>query len=39
MEKVFDTLQCPEERKVGFAGFYLREEADLWWATMRNKQY
>jgi len=39
MEKLFDTLQCPEEWRVGFAGFYLREEADLWWATVRKKQY
>ena len=37
MRKLFDVLQYPEERRVGFAGFYLREEADLWWATVRNK--
>jgi len=39
MEKLFDALQCPEEWRVGFTGFYLREEADLWWATVRNRQY
>ena len=37
MEKLFEVLQCPEEWRVGFAGFYLREEADLWWAMVRNR--
>jgi len=30
MEKLVDTLQCPEEWKVGFAVFYLKDKADLW---------
>jgi len=37
MEKLFDTLHYPEEWRVGFVGFHLREEADLWWATVRNR--
>ena len=39
MKKLFDAPQCPEEWRVGFAGFYLRGKADLWWATIRNRQY
>ena len=29
MEKLFDALQCPEGRKVGFAVIYLKNKADL----------
>ena len=36
MEKLFDALQCPEEWKVGFAVFYLKDKANLWWATARK---
>ena len=32
-------LQYPEEWSIGFVGLYLGEEAGLWWATARNKQY
>ena len=39
MEKLFDVLQCPEEWKVGFAVFYLKDKADLWWATVRERQH
>ena len=39
MEKLFDALQCPKELRVGFNRFDLREEGDLWWATVRNRQY
>ena len=39
MEKLFDALQYPEEWKVGFAVFYLKDKANLWWATMRERQY
>jgi len=38
MEKLFDALQCPEEWKVGFAVFYLKDKVDLWWATVRERQ-
>jgi len=24
---------------VGFDGFYLRDEVNLWWAIIRNRQY
>ena len=30
MEKLFNVLQCPEEWRIGFVGFYLKEEANLW---------
>ena len=39
MEKLFDAPQYPEELRVGFAGFYLMDKADLWWAIIRNRQY
>jgi len=39
MEKLLYVLQCLKEWRVGFAGFYLREDADLWWAIVRNRQY
>ena len=29
MKKLFDALQCPEEWRIGFPGFYLRDEADF----------
>jgi len=29
MEKLFDALKCPEEWRVGFAEFYLKEEANI----------
>jgi len=38
IEKLFDALRCPEEWKVGFAVFYLKDKADLWWATVRKRQ-
>jgi len=37
MENLFDALQCPEEWKVGFDAFYLKDNADLWWATVRER--
>ena len=39
MEKLFDVLQCPEEWKVGITVFYLKDKADLWWATVRERQH
>jgi len=39
MEKLFDTLSCPEGWRVGFAGFCLNNDADLWCSTLRNRQY
>jgi len=39
IEKLFDALQCHEEWKVGFAMFYLKDKADLWWAMMSERQY
>ena len=39
MEKLFDALQCPEEWKVGFAIFYVKDKADLEWATVWERQH
>jgi len=36
MVKLFDALQCPEEWKMGFVVFYLKDKADLWWAIVRE---
>jgi len=36
MEKLFDTLQCLEELKVGFEVFYFKDKADLWWVTVQK---
>ena len=38
MKKLFNALQCPEDWKVGFAVFYLKDKVDLWWGTMRERQ-
>ena len=39
MEKLFDALQFPKESRVVFIVLYLKDEANLWWATVRWKQY
>ena len=39
MEELFDALQCSKEWKVGLAVFYLKNKVDLWWPTVREKQY
>ena len=39
MKKLFDTLQCPEEWKVGFTVFYLKDKADLWWTTVKERKH
>jgi len=36
IEKLFDALQCSKDCMEGFAIFYLKDEADLWWATIRE---
>jgi len=37
IEKLFDALQCLKEWRIRFAVFYLKDEADLWWATMQQR--
>ena len=39
MEMLFDALECPEKWRVGFAVFYLRDEANLWRATVQERHY
>ena len=31
MEKIFNSTECPESKKVDQAVFYFRGKADLWW--------
>jgi len=39
IEKLFDALQCPKEYKVGFVVLNFKDKVDLWWATVRERQY
>ncbi|XP_031116635.1 uncharacterized protein LOC116020293 [Ipomoea triloba] len=33
-DKMFDALNCPAERRVDIAVFYLQQRADIWWAAV-----
>lgn len=33
-DKMFEAINCPEERRVEIAAFYLRQEADNWWGMV-----
>ncbi|CAH9111189.1 unnamed protein product [Cuscuta europaea] len=33
-DKLFDTINCPEEQRIGIAVYYLHEEADRWWVNV-----
>ncbi|XP_057248375.1 uncharacterized protein LOC130590310 [Beta vulgaris subsp. vulgaris] len=35
-EKLFDAIQCPDNRKVAIAAYYLKEEADFWWSQHKE---
>ena len=39
MEKLFDALQCPEEWKVRFAMFYLKDKVDLWCVDVHERHH
>ncbi|XP_019173865.1 PREDICTED: uncharacterized protein LOC109169438 [Ipomoea nil] len=30
-DKVFETVECPEDHRIEAASFYFKHEADLWW--------
>ncbi|CAH9122710.1 unnamed protein product [Cuscuta epithymum] len=32
-DKLFESMNCPAEQRVDTAAYYLRQEADNWWAT------
>ncbi|CAH9115845.1 unnamed protein product [Cuscuta epithymum] len=32
-DKLFESMNCPADQRVDTAAYYLREEADNWWAT------
>ncbi|KAA0043397.1 putative retroelement [Cucumis melo var. makuwa] len=34
VEKYFDVMNCPEERKVGLATFLLQKEVERWWNSI-----
>jgi hypothetical protein len=36
IEKIFEAIDCPEERKVILATYILREEAKQWWRTTKG---
>ncbi|XP_019107893.1 uncharacterized protein LOC109136342 [Beta vulgaris subsp. vulgaris] len=35
-EKLFDAIQCPDNRKVAIAAYYLKGEADFWWSQHKE---
>ena len=37
MEKIFTVVEVPEEKKVNILTFYLVDEADIWWSTVKDK--
>ncbi|XP_021769526.1 uncharacterized protein LOC110733774 [Chenopodium quinoa] len=36
-DKLFDAINCPSELRVNNDVYYLREEADLWWAQRKDE--
>ena len=36
LEKIFETMECPEDKKVTYATFMLKEEAHHWWTNNRR---
>ncbi|XP_021728480.1 uncharacterized protein LOC110695573 [Chenopodium quinoa] len=36
-DKLFDAINCPSELRVNNGVYYLREEADLWWAQRKDE--
>ena len=37
IEKIFVITKVPEEKRVNIGTFYLTEEADIWWNTVRDR--
>jgi len=37
VEKIFAVVEVLEEEKVNIKIFYLAEEIDIWWNTMKDK--
>ncbi|XP_074278678.1 uncharacterized protein LOC141602275 [Silene latifolia] len=38
LDKLFDTIQCPEKWRMEFAVYYLVGQADLWWKTVKERK-
>ena len=36
IEKIFETTQCPEERKLSYAIYVLTREVEFWWIGMKQ---
>ncbi|XP_061350285.1 uncharacterized protein LOC133295461, partial [Gastrolobium bilobum] len=36
MEKLYEVTNCPENMKISIGSFYLKEEADSWWSTVKT---
>ncbi|XP_038904225.1 uncharacterized protein LOC120090569 [Benincasa hispida] len=37
LEKCFNVMRCPEDRKVNLATFLLQKRAEEWWKVLRNR--
>jgi len=37
MEKIFTVVEVPEKKKVNIGTYYLTNEADIWWNTVKDK--
>ncbi|XP_038895853.1 uncharacterized protein LOC120084022 [Benincasa hispida] len=38
VEKCFNVMSCPEDRKVGLATFLLQKEAEKWWKVISTRR-
>jgi len=36
MEKIFDVVEVPNNKRINIRAFYLFGTADMWWATIRT---
>jgi len=36
-EKIFTVVEVPDEKQVNIGMFYLIEESDIWWNTVKDK--
>ena len=35
MEKIFDVVEVPENRRINIGAFYLTGQADIWWGMVK----
>jgi len=36
MEKIFDVVEVPDDKRVSIGAFYLSGQADIWWSTVKT---